>query len=192
MSDLKPDNSLPKNLRELMNRRELLMGTSMVGMAAMLGMQQALAGGHNKPRVELTETQQLELEQANNQLVADFVAAYATRDAAVIDSFVSDDIVYQITPGMAEIVGREAFYKHNANMFKGLDKVAWVNSRQFTIGPIVINDRVDDFIPYAGSKVPRMQFRVAGYFLVEDNKIQVWRDFPYPGAKQLIEPAPKA
>ena len=26
----------------------------------------------------------------------------------------------------------------------------------------------------------------------KDGKIQVWRDFTYPGAKQLIEPAPKA
>jgi len=186
------DNTHPKTLLELMNRRDLLMGTSVVGMAAMLGMQNALAGGHKAPRIELTETQQLELEEANNLLVADFVAAYATRDADVIGKYVSDDITYQITTGMADIVGREAFHKHNANMFKGLDKVEWVNLRQFTIGQVVINDRIDDFFPYPGSRVPRMRFRVAGFFLIEDNKIKTWRDFPYPGAKQLVEPAPKA
>ncbi len=42
------------------------------------------------------------------------------------------------------------------------------------------------------SRVPRMRFRVYGYFLVVDSKIKAWRDFGYPGAKQLIEPAPKA
>ena len=67
-----------------------------------------------------------------------------------------------------------------------------MTTRQFAIGQIVINDRVDEFYPYPGSKVPRMRFRVTGYFLIEDNKIKVWRDFGYPGAKQLVEPAPKA
>jgi limonene-1,2-epoxide hydrolase len=124
--------------------------------------------------------------------VADFVDAYSTRDAAVLGEFVTDDIVYQITPGMADIVGREAFFKHNDNMLKGLEKVEWVNLRQHVIGQVVINDRIDDFFPFPGSKIPRMQFRVAGYFLIEDNKIKVWRDFPYPGSKQILEPAPKA
>jgi limonene-1,2-epoxide hydrolase len=77
-------------------------------------------------------------------------------------------------------------------MLKGLEKVEWVNLRQHVIGQVVINDRIDDFFPFPGSKIPRMQFRVAGYFLIEDNKIKVWRDFPYPGSKQILEPAPKA
>jgi limonene-1,2-epoxide hydrolase len=177
---------------DLINRRDLLKGGSMAGMVAMLGMQEALAGGHTSDRVELTEEEQLALEKANDKLVADFVDAYAKRDAAVLSEFVADDIIYQITTGMPDIVGREAFFKHNDNMFKGLDKVEWFNLRQFTVGQVVINDRIDEFYPYPGSKTPRMRFRVAGYFLVEDNKIKVWRDFPYPGAKQLIEAAPKA
>ena len=39
---------------------------------------------------------------------------------------------------------------------------------------------------------PLMRFQVTGYFLIEDGKIRIWRDFSYPGSKQLIEPAPKA
>ena len=64
--------------------------------------------------------------------------------------------------------------------------------RQFAIGQVVINERIDEFYPFPGSKVPRMRFHVTGYFLIKDGKIEVWRDFTYPGAKQLIEPAPKA
>ena len=93
---------------------------------------------------------------------------------------------------MPEVVGREKFFNHNDRMLKGLEKVEWINLRQFAIGQIVINDRIDEFFPYPGSKTPRMRFRVAGYFLIKDNQIQLWRDFSYPGAKQLIEPAPKA
>jgi len=174
---------------DLINRRELVMGA---GMLAMLGMQEAMAGGHTTPRIQLTEEEQAALEKANDALSTNFVDDYATRDADALSQYVADDVVYQITTGMPEVVGREAFHKHNDNMFKGLDKVEWVNLRQFAIGQIVINDRIDEFYPYPGSKVPRMRFRVAGYFLIEDDKIKVWRDFPYPGAKQLIEPAPKA
>jgi len=178
-----------QNPLDLINRRDLVMGA---GMLAMLGVQEALAGGHTAPRVQLNEEEQATLEKANDTLITNFVNAYASRDADVLSKYVADDIVYQITTGMPEVVGREAFLKHNASMFDGLDKVEWINLRQFAIGQIVINDRIDEFYPYAGSKVPRMRFRVAGYFLIEDNKIKVWRDFPYPGAKQLIEPAPKA
>jgi limonene-1,2-epoxide hydrolase len=178
-----------QNPLDLINRRELFMGASML---ALLGMQEALAGGHTEPRVQLSEDEQAALEKANDELVAGFVRDYATRDAGVLDKYVADDVVYQITQGMPEVVGREAFFKHNDNMFKGLEKVDWINKRQFSIGQIVINERIDEFYPYPGSKTPRMRFHVAGYFLIDDNQIKVWRDFSYPGAQQLIEPAPKA
>jgi limonene-1,2-epoxide hydrolase len=174
---------------DTLNRRELFVGASLL---AVLGIQDAIAGAHTAPRIELSEAEQAALEKANDALIASFVRDYATRDADVLSRYVADDIVYQITTGMPEVVGIEAFRKHNDNMFKGLDKVDWINLRQFAIGQIVINDRIDEFYPYPGSKTPRMRFRVAGYFLIEDGKIKVWRDFPYPGSKQLIEPAPKA
>lgn len=179
-------------LQQFLNRRDLVMGAGGAGMLAMLGAQHAFAGGHNEPRIELSEEQQAALERGNDKLVADFVRDYSKRDAAVLGEYVSDDIVYQITTGMPDVVGREAFFKHNDNMLKGLSKVEWINLRQHVIGQVVINDRIDEFYPFPGSKIPRMRFRVAGYFLVADNKIKVWRDFPYPGSKQLIEPAPKA
>ena len=175
--------------RNPFNRRDLFLGA---GLFTLLGLQQASAGGHTGPRLQLSEEEQAALEQANDKLVADFVADYSKRDAAVLDKYVSDDIVYQITEGMPEVIGRDAFFKHNDNMLKGLEKVEWINKRQFAIGQVVINERIDEFYPYPGSKVPRMRFHVAGYFLIKDGQIEVWRDFTYPGAKQLIEPAPKA
>lgn len=178
-----------QNPNDRINRRELVTGA---GLLALLGVNEAMAGGHTGPRVQLSEEEQAALEQANDKLVADFVRDYNARDASVLDKYVSDDIIYQITEGMPEVVGREAFFKHNDNMFQGLEKVDWINKRQFAIGQVVINERIDEFYPFPGSKVPRMRFHVAGYFLIKDGKIQVWRDFSYPGAKQLIKPAPKA
>ena len=196
MSNHKSDQTPEQYLLNTLNRRELFMGVGAIGMGAgaltMMGSQQAMAGGHNTPRVELSKREQKKLEKANHKLAKNFCKDYSTLDASVLDQYVADDIVYQITQGMPEIVGREAFFKHNDNMLKGLESTEWINKRQHTIGQIVINDRIDEFYPFPGSKVPRMRFRVAGYFLIEDNKIKVWRDFSYPGSKQLIEPAPKA
>ena len=143
-------------------------------------------------RLVLSEDEQLALEQANDQLITNFIKDYATRDVNVLARYMADDIVYQISEGQPEVVGIEAYKKRNGAMFAGLEKVDWVTLRQFAIGQLVINDRIDEFYPFPGSKVPRMRFRVAGYFLIVDNKIKVWRDFGYPGAKQLVEPAPKA
>ena len=115
MSDQNPLDSI--------NRRDLFMGA---GMLAMLGAQEAMAGGHTAPRVQLSEDEQIALEDANASLVTNFVAEYAKRDADALSKYVADDVIYQITTGMPEIVGIEAFRKHNANMFKGLDKVEWL------------------------------------------------------------------
>jgi len=108
----------------------------------------------------------------------------------VLSKYMADDIIYQVSAGQPEVIGVEAYKKRNSKMFAGLEKIDWVTLRQFTIGQLVINDRIDEFYPYPGSRVPRMRFRVAGYFLIADNKIKVWRDFGYPGAKQLVQPAP--
>jgi len=171
------------------SRRDLFAGASML---ALLGMQEAHAGGHTAKRVILNEAEQLALEQANDALVTNFISDYATRDVNRLAEYMADDIVYQVSEGQPEVVGIEAYKKRNGAMFEGLERVDWQTLRQFTIGQLVINDRIDEFYPYPGSRVPRMRFRVAGYFLIVDNKIKVWRDFGYPGAKQLVKPAPKA
>lgn len=178
-----------QNLLDALSRRALFLGA---GALALSGIRDAAASAHTGPRIELSEAEQVALEKANDALIANFVKDYATRDADALSRYVAEDVVYQITTGMPEVVGMDAFRKHNENMFKGLERVEWINLRQFAIGQLVINDRIDEFYPYPGSKIPRMRFRVAGYFLIEDNRIKVWRDFPYPGSKQLIEPAPRA
>jgi limonene-1,2-epoxide hydrolase len=174
----------------LMNRRELIWGA---GMLAALGTSQAHAGAHSGGgRKVLTPAQQQALEEANEALVNNFIRDYARRDVNILAGYLADDIVYQVSETQGEVHGIEAYKKRIANSFAGLEKVDWQVLRSFAIGQLVINDRIDEFFPKPGSRVPRMRFRVSGYFLVVDNKIRIWRDFGYPGAKQLVEPAPKA
>jgi len=180
----------PEDSLLTINRRDLLLGASLLGA---LGMADAKAGGHrNGERVILSEEEQLALEKANDELISSFISDYAKRDVDLLANYLADDIIYQVSEGQPEIVGLEAYKKRNGAMLDGLEKVDWITLRQFAIGQLVINDRIDEFYPYPGSKIPRMRFRVAGYFLIQDGKIKVWRDFGYPGAQQLIEPAPKA
>ena len=124
--------------------------------------------------------------------MTNFIRDYAQRDVELLASYMADDIIYQVSETQGEVVGVEEYKKRNGSMFEGLEKIDWQILRSFAIGQLVINDRIDEFFPKPGSRVPRMRFRVSGYFLVVDNKIKVWRDFGYPGAKQLVEPAPKA
>jgi limonene-1,2-epoxide hydrolase len=179
----------PENLPLSLNRRDLLLGASLI---TALGISETYAGGHTKERALLSVEDQLALEKANDQLITNFVNDYAKRDVNLLASYLADDIIYQISEGQPEVIGIEAYKKRNGAMLDGLEKVDWVTLRQFAIGQVVINDRIDEFYPYPGSKIPRMRFRVTGYFLIDEGKIKVWRDFGYPGAEQLIEPAPKA
>jgi limonene-1,2-epoxide hydrolase len=172
------------------NRRQLLQGA---GTLAILAMLEAEAGGHSgADRKLLTAEQQAALESANETLVNNFIRDYATRDVNVLADYMADDIIYQVSESQGEVHGVAAYKQRNAAMFNDLEKIDWQILRSFAIGQLVINDRIDDFFPKPGSRVPRMRFRVAGYFLIVDNKIKVWRDFGYPGAEQLVEPAPKA
>ena len=174
----------------LVNRRELIWGA---GMLAALGMSNAQAGAHTGAgeRAVMTPEQQQALEKANEALVNNFIRDYSLRDVEVVAGYLADDIIYQVSESQGEVIGIEAYKKRIATSFAGLEKVDWQVLRSFAIGQLVINDRIDEFYPKPGSRVPRMRFRVSGYFLVVDNKIQIWRDFGYPGAKQLVEPAPK-
>jgi limonene-1,2-epoxide hydrolase len=165
------------------------MGASML---TALAMTEAHAGGHTGTATYLTEAEQAALEKANSELVTNFVHDYSKRDVNVLAAYMADDIIYQISENQGEVHGIEDYKKRNGAMLDGLERVDWQILRQFAVGQLVINDRIDDFFPKPGSRIPRMRFRVAGYFLIVDNKIKVWRDFGYPGAKQLIEAAPKA
>lgn len=172
-----------------MNRRDLICGA---GMLAALGPSQAHAAAETGGVHYALTPEQQALEAANEALVNNFIRDYSTRDVNVVAAYLADDIIYQVSESQGEVIGIEAYKKRIASSFAGLEKVDWQILRSFAIGQLVINERIDDFFPKPGSRVPRMRFRVSGYFLVVDNKIKIWRDFGYPGAKQLVEPAPKA
>ncbi len=120
-----------------------------------------------------------ELEIENERLVTQFCLDWAKRDVNLLADYLADDIVYQMFEGRPDIIGREAFIKELGGFLTNLKEVEWEIVRTHAIGNLVINDRIDHFI---GADEDRsMHFSIAGFFLVKDGKIKVWKDYMLPG-----------
>ena len=125
-----------------------------------------------------------ELETENERLVTQFCLDWAKRDVHLLADYLADDIVYQMFEGNPDIVGKEKFIKTLDGFLKNLKEVEWEILRTYSVGELVINDRVDHFIGEDESK--SMHFAIAGWFLVRDGKIKIWRDYALPGGVSQV------
>jgi limonene-1,2-epoxide hydrolase len=160
------------------NRRDIV--TAAGAMAAM-GM---------APAISAASDDRTDLEIANETLVSNFCRDYSKLDVNVLAAYLADDIIYQISETQGIVDGLEEYIKRQSDLGERFELIDWQILRSHVIGPLVINERVDYFIARPGARQPNMRFAVAGYFLVQDNKIQVWRDFTIPGARQIVSPSP--
>ncbi len=127
---------------------------------------------------EMTEAK-TPLEIENERIVTQFCLDWATRDAAHLAEYLADDVVYQMFEGNPDIIGKAAFIKTLDGFLKNLQAVEWEITRTYSVGELVINERIDHFIGADESK--SMHFAIAGWFLVRDGKIKIWRDYALPG-----------
>lgn len=160
------------------NRRDLFTGAGAVASLAMIPAAAAESGDRT------------ELEIANETLVSNFCRDYSKLDVDVLAPYLADDIIYQISETQGVVNGLEEYRQRQSDLDERFEIIEWRILRSHGIGPLVINERVDYFIALPGARQPNMRFSVAGYFLVEDGKIQVWRDFTIPGARQIVSPSP--
>jgi len=159
----------------LVNRRGLLLAGGLAAGYAGLATAATLADSH-----EATP-----LEQANAALVTQFCLDWATRDVEKLVPYLADKLVYQMFEGRPDILGIDAFRREMDPFLKNLVRVEWEIRRTFTIGQIVINERVDRFIARPGGR--SMHFEIAGLFVVNAGKIELWRDYRLPGSKPRVE-----
>ncbi len=127
-----------------------------------------------------------QVETANETLVNNFCRDWSLRDADALAQFLADDLTYQIAPGQPLIESFEQFRTQMGPFMKRMESIRWEILRSHVIGPLVLNERIDHFNAPEGSSAPSMRFHVAGHFLIQDGKIQVWKDWPMPGAKQVV------
>lgn len=127
-----------------------------------------------------------EIENRNETLVNDFCRDWSLRDASALEKYLAADLTYQVAPGQPLITSFEQFRTQMGPFMSRLETIEWEILRSHAVGPLVLNERIDHFRAPAGSKSPSMRFHVAGHFLIEDGRIKVWKDWPMPGAKQIV------
>jgi len=133
-----------------------------------------------------TEVARTELEIANETLVNNFCRDWSLRDVVALRPYLAEDLLYQIAPGQPLIKSRDQFEAQMGAWLKSLESVRWDILRSHVIGPVVLNERIDYFNAPEGGKSPSMRFQIVGHFFIEEGVIKVWKDWPIPGAEQLV------
>ena len=127
-----------------------------------------------------------ELELTNERLVTQFCLDWSTMDADHLAEYLDDDIVYMMFEGRPDIIGKQAFIDLIAPFFTTMQRVEWKMLDSKVIGDLVINERIDHF--YAKNPKRSMHFGIAGFFLVRNGKIKIWRDYNMPGGLRKLGP----
>jgi limonene-1,2-epoxide hydrolase len=160
----------------LLSRRGLLMAAGLA--AGCTGLASGGGGG----------TAQTPLEQANADLVTRFCLDWELRDVEKLVPYLADNLIYQMFEKRPDIIGIEEFRREVGPFLKDLARVEWEILRTFTIGQVVINERVDRFIAKPGGR--SMHFPIVGLFVVKNSKIELWRDYSLPGGKNQMQVEP--
>ncbi len=140
----------------------------------------ALLSLADRPRPAQAASHVAALEAANRDLVTNFCRDWSSRDVARLLPYISDTLEYHMWEGGPVINGAAQFEQQLGGFMSGMKEIDWVISRQFAIGDIVLNERIDHFIRPEGSGQPDDHFHVVGVFLVRDGKIRYWKDYGMP------------
>jgi limonene-1,2-epoxide hydrolase len=114
-----------------------------------------------------------EAEQANLEIVADFCAAWSTRNMATILPFLADDSVYRMTETTPPAIGHAGVRERLGSWLETSQQIEFTILASFAKGPIVVNHRVDRFV----STTRPLTWEGVGVFFVKDGKIKEWMDY---------------
>jgi len=115
-------------------------------------------------------------EAANLALVADFCAAFATRDMTKIASYLAPNCSYRITETAMPVVGAAAVERIKSYVERS-SKVEFKILDSWARGPMVINERIDSFTRPDASPA----YHLVGVFFIKDGKIAEWTDYGIRG-----------
>ena len=114
-----------------------------------------------------------EAERANLKIVADFCAAWSTRNLATILPFLADDSVYRMTETTPPALGHAGVRERLGSWLETSQQIEFSILESFAKGPIVVNHRMDRFI----STTRPLTWEGVGVFFVKDGKIKEWMDY---------------
>jgi limonene-1,2-epoxide hydrolase len=128
---------------------------------------------------------QTPLGAANADLVTRFCLDPASRDVEKLVPYLADTLVYQMFEQRPDLIGSAEFRQEVGPFLADLASVEWEILRTFTIGQVVINERVDHFI--ARPVGQSMHFAIVGLFVVRNQRIELWRDYSLPGSRPRMK-----
>lgn len=123
-------------------------------------------------------------EQENEALVRSFCEAWSAMSPDRICSHLAEDVVYMvyeggpIKRGIAEI---HATLTDFMNRWRSIDFRIF---RLCAMGSLVIHERTEIYAGRDGH--PDWEFNVTGLIRIKDGKIEGWRDYGLPGARQIV------
>jgi limonene-1,2-epoxide hydrolase len=133
----------------------------------------------------VTETQILaDVETGNEALARRFMADWSARDADRLVSYLAEDVVYMVYEGGPVKRGLEEVRQALAGFMDRWRRIEFKVHRLKVIGPLVINERSEEYDGKNGQ--PDWRFFVAGLFVFRNGKIELWRDYSLPGKKQIF------
>ena len=115
-------------------------------------------------------------ERANLALVADFCAAFGTRDMTKIASYLAPNCSYRITETAMPAVGAAALERIKSYVERS-SRIEFKILDSWTRGPMVINERIDSFTRPDASPA----YHLVGVFFIKDGKIAEWTDYGIRG-----------
>ena len=150
-----------KNPKRQVPRRRFL-AASGVGAVAALARLEPLAAA------ELTEA-----EKTHIKVVADFCAAWSTRDLKQILPFLADDCVYRMSETTPPVNGHAGVTERLGTWLETSQRIEFNIVDTFAKGPMVVNHRIDRFI----STTRPLTWEGVGVFFLKDGKIKEWFDY---------------
>lgn len=108
----------------------------------------------------------------NLRLLTDFCRSFASRDMAKIASFLTDDCAYRIMETAPPARGKDAIERIRSYVERST-RVELKIVQSSTMGPVVINERIDSFDPAP----PNSPYHLTGVFFVRGGKIAEWTDY---------------
>ncbi len=112
-------------------------------------------------------------EKANVKLVADFCAAWSTRDLKKVFPLLTDDVVYRMTETTPPVHGYPGITERLGSWMESSDRIEFQILDTFAAGPVVMNRRIDRFI----STTRPLTWEGIGVFFVKDGRIKEWSDY---------------
>jgi limonene-1,2-epoxide hydrolase len=112
------------------------------------------------------------MARSNEQVVRDFCAAWARKDADELLGFFTDDAIYHNIP-MPPMQGKAAIREVFNLFLPPSETIEFEVVQLASQGSVVFTERVDRFL-MGGNKV---ELPVAGVFEIENGLIKAWRDY---------------